>query len=93
MLSVSIVTLKILTGTFCNCLWYKKILIMVRRKKLSNSQKAQIVNLWKDGESYRNISNNQNIPLSSTSLFIARSKRRNTVKNKKKNRLYKEDFS
>ena len=83
MLSVTIVCLKILTGTFCNCLSYKMVLIMERGKELSNSQKALIVKLWKDGESYKNILSNLNIPFS-TSSFIARFKRRNTVENKKR---------
>ena len=47
MLSVTIVSLKILTGTFCNCLSYEKALIMERDKELSNSQKALMVKLWK----------------------------------------------
>ena len=72
---------------------------MARGKELSNSQKALIVKLWKDGESYRNISSNLNIPFNTISSFIARFKRRNTVENKakkkkkKKNRSSKEDFA
>ena len=84
MLSVTIVSLKILTGTFCNCLSYEKVLIMARGKELSNSQKALTVKLWKDGESYRNISRNLNIPITTISSFIARFKRHNTVENKKR---------
>ena len=42
MLSVTIVSLKMLTGTFCNCLSYEKVLIMARGKELSNSQNALI---------------------------------------------------
>ena len=83
MLSVNVVSLKILTGTFCNCLSYEKVLTMARGKELGNSQKALIVKLWKDGESYRNISGNLNIPFSTISSFIAQFKRRNTVENKK----------
>ncbi len=56
---------------------------MARCKELSNSQKALIVKLWKDGESYRNISSNLNIPFTMISLFIARFKRSYTVENKK----------
>ena len=82
MLLVTIVSFKILTGTFCNCLSYKKVLIIARGKELSNSQKALIVKLWKDGESYRNISSNLNIPFTPISSFIARFKRCNTVENK-----------
>ena len=52
MLSVTIDSLKILTGTFCNRLSYEKVLIMASGKELSNSQKALIGKLWKDGESY-----------------------------------------
>ena len=47
--------------------------MMARGKELSNSQKAPTVMLWKDGESYRNISSNMNIPFA-LSLFIARFK-------------------
>ncbi len=60
---------------------------MVRGKELSNSQKVLIVKLWKDGESYRNISNNLNIPFTTISSFIARFKRRNTVESKKEQML------
>ena len=83
MLSVSIVSLKIPTGTFCYCLSYEKILIMARGKELSNSTKALIVKLWKDGENYRNISSNLNIPFTTISSFIARFKRHNTDKKKR----------
>ena len=62
---------------------------MAKGKELSNSQKALIVKFWKDGESYRNIPSNLNIPFTTISSFIARFKRHNTVENKKKN---KEDF-
>ena len=48
MLSVTIVSLKILNGTFCNYLTYEKVLIMARGKELSNSRKALIVKLWKE---------------------------------------------
>ena len=57
---------------------------MARDKELNNSQKALIVKLWKDGESYRNISSNLDIPLTTISFFIARFKRHNTVENKKR---------
>ena len=67
-------------------------MIMAEGKELSYSQKALIVKLWKDGESYRNISSNLNIPFTAISSFIARFKRRNTVENKKKNGYSKEDF-
>ena len=63
---------------------YKKVLIMVRSKELSNSQKTLVVKLWKDGESYRNISNNLNISFTTISSFIAKFKRHNTVENKKR---------
>ena len=56
---------------------------MARGKELSNSQKALIVKLWKDGKSYRNISSSLNIPFAPMSSFIASFKRRNTVENKK----------
>ena len=56
---------------------------MARGKELSNSQKALIVKLWKDGESYRNISSNLNISFTTISSFIARFKRHNTVENEK----------
>ena len=84
MLSVTIVSLKILIGTFCYRLSYKKVLIMARGKELSNSQKALIVKLWKDGEIYRNIPSNLNIPFTTISSFIAMFKRYNTVENKKR---------
>ena len=86
MLSVTIVNLKILTRSLCNCLLYEKVIIMARGKELSNSQKAPIVNLSKNRESYRNISSNLNIPFTAISLFIARFKRRNTAENKNKKR-------
>ena len=57
---------------------------MARGKELSNSQKTLIVKLWKDGESYRNISSNPNNPFTTITSFIARFKRLNTVENKKK---------
>ena len=56
---------------------------MARGKELSNSEKALIVKLWKDGESYRNISSNMNIPFTTISSFIARFKIRNTFEDKK----------
>ena len=84
MLSVTIVSLKIVTGTFCNFFSYKKILIMARSKVFSNLQKALIVKFWKDGESYRNISSNLYIFFTAVSSFIAMFKRRNTVDNKKR---------
>ena len=90
MLSVIIISLKILTRTFCNCMSYEKFLIIARGKELNNSQKALIVKLWKDGESYRNISRNLKIPFTTVSSFIARFKRCNTVEKKKNS---KEDFS
>ena len=83
MLPVTIVSLKILTGTFCNCLSYETVLIMVKGKELSNSQKAMIVKVWKEGECYRNISSSLNIPFTTVSLLIARFKRRNTVEHEK----------
>ena len=83
MMMMMIVSLKILTRTFCNCLSYKKVLILAKRKELSNSQKALIVKLWNDGESRRNISSNQNIPFMTIGSFIARFKRRNRDENKK----------
>ena len=64
---------------------------MARGKELSNSQKALIFKLWKDGKSYRNISSNLNILFTTISAFITRFKRRNKVE--KKNRCSKEDFS
>ena len=57
---------------------------MASGKELSHSQKALTVNLWKDGESYRNISSNMNISFTTISSFIAKFKRRNTVENKKR---------
>ena len=86
MLSETKVSFKFLTGTLYDCLSYEKVLIMARDKELSHSQKVVIVQLWKDRESYRNISSNLNIPFMTTSSFIARFKRRNTVENKQKKR-------
>ena len=57
-------------------------LTMTRVKELSNSQKDLIVKLWKDGDSYRNISSNLNIPFPPISSFIARFKRRKQFKTK-----------
>ena len=84
MLSVIIVCVKIITGTFCYCLSYGNLLIMASGKELNNSQKALIVRLWKDGDSYRKISSNLNIALNTISSFIARFKRHNTGENKKR---------
>ena len=56
---------------------------MAKGKEWSNSQKVLIVKLWKDGESYRNISSNLNIPFTTISSFISRFRRRNAVENKK----------
>ena len=83
MLSVPIVSLKILTGIFSNSLSYEKVLYIAGGKELSNSQKVLFVELWKDGESYKNISSNLNIPFTTISSFIARFKRRNTLGKKK----------
>ena len=83
MLSATIVSLKILTGTFCCCLSCGKVLIMARGKELNNLQKALIVKLWKVGKSYRNISCNMNIPFIMISSFIARFKRCNNWKQKR----------
>ena len=60
---------------------------MARGKELSYSQKALIVKLWKDGESYRNISSNLNIHFTTISSFFVRFKRPNTVENKKEQML------
>ena len=90
MLSVIIVSLKILTRTFWNCLSNEKVLIMARGKQLSNSQKAPIVKLWIDGE--RNILSNLNIPFTLISSFIAKFKRCNTVENKKKEQVLQGRF-
>ena len=57
---------------------------MARGKGLSNSQKALIVKLWKDEESYRNILSNMNISFTMINSFIVRFKRHNTVENKKR---------
>ena len=57
---------------------------MARCKEMNNSQKVLFVKLWKDGESYRNISSNMNIPFTTISSLIVRFKRRNTVENKKR---------
>ena len=92
MLSVTIVCLKILTGTFCNCLSFENFLIMTRGKELSNSQKALIVKLWKDEESHRNISSNLNIPFATISSFITSFKRRNIVENKTKEQVLQGRF-
>ena len=83
MLSGTLVSLKILTGTFGKNLSYEKILIIAKDKELSDSQKAPIVNLWKDGENYRNIASKLNIPFTTISSFIATLKRHNIVENKK----------
>ena len=56
---------------------------MARSKELINSQKTLIFKLWKERESYKNISSNLNIPFTMISSFIARFKRRNIVENKK----------
>ena len=49
---------------------------------MTNSQKALIVKLWKDGQSYRNISSNLNIPFTTICSFIAWLKRLNSWKQK-----------
>ena len=86
MLSVTIVSLKILNGSFWNCLSCDKVLIMARGKELSNSSKALIVKLWKDGEGYGNILSNLNVPFNTIGLYIARFKRRNIVEKTKQNK-------
>ena len=62
---------------------------MARGKELSNSHKTLIVKLVKDGESYKNISSNLNIPFTTIGSFIARFKRRNTVENNNNNKKTK----
>ena len=62
---------------------YEKVLIMAKDKELSNSQKALIVKLCKDGESKRNISSNLNIPFTVISSFITRFKNVTQLKTKR----------
>ena len=81
MLSVTIVSLKILTETFCNCSSYENVLIIAKGK--SQKKKTLIVKLQKDCESYRNIPNNLNIPFTTISSFITMFKRRYTVEKKR----------
>ena len=57
---------------------------MASGKELSNSQKALIVKLWKEGESNRNFSTNLNICFTLISSFIERFKKHNTAENKKR---------
>ena len=80
-----LLSLKILTRTFCNSLSYKKVLIMAIGKELNNSQKELIVKFWKDGGTYWKISSNLNFPFTTLSSFIARLKCRNTVENNNNN--------
>ena len=56
---------------------------MVSGKELSNSQKALIFKLWKDGENYRKISSKLNISITMISSYTVRFKGRNIVENKK----------
>ena len=49
---------------------------MASGKELTNSQKEQIVKLWKEGKSYKKMSDNQNIPFPTISSFIARYKKK-----------------
>ena len=72
--------------------WAINVRSMARGKELNNSQKALIVKLLKDGESYRNISSNLDISLTTTGSFMARFKRRNTVENKKKEQILQGRF-
>ncbi|WP_223199658.1 helix-turn-helix domain-containing protein, partial [Solihabitans fulvus] len=60
---------------------YKKVPIMAKGKELTSSQKQLIVSLWKDGNSYRKIASNLNIPFTTVSSFIARFKTLNSVEN------------
>lgn len=54
---------------------------MAKSKELTSSQKQLIVSLWKDGNSYRKIASNLNIPFTTVASFIARFKTRNSVEN------------
>ena len=45
MISVTVVSLEILTGTFCNCLWNENVLIMARGNGFVTHKKALIVKL------------------------------------------------
>ena len=54
---------------------------MLKGKELTISQKQQILSLWKDGNSYRTISSNLNIPFTTIASFIARFKTSNSVEN------------
>ena len=92
MLSVTTVSLKILTGTFCYSWSCEKVLIKARAKELNASQKALIVKLWKDGESYRNISSDLNIPFTTKGSFLQGVEDVTQLKTKK-NRCSSEDFS
>ena len=55
---------------------------MPKGKELTISQKQLILSLWKDGNSYKTISSNTNIPFTTIGSFITRYKNRNTLKTK-----------
>lgn len=57
---------------------------MPKGKELTISQKQHILSLWKDGNSYRTISNNLNIPFTTIASFISRFKTRNSVENQRR---------
>lgn len=57
---------------------------MPKGKELTISQKQLILSLWKDGNSYRTISSNTNIPFTTIGSFITRYKNRNTVENQRR---------
>ena len=65
---------------------------MARGKELTNLQKELIVKLWKEGKSYKKISNRLNIPFKNMSSLIVKYKKRRTIENQKKNRCSTEDF-
>ena len=56
---------------------------MARGNELTKSQKELIVELWKDGERYRKMSDDLNILFTTISSFIAMYKKLKTVENKR----------
>ena len=67
MLSVVIISLKIQTGHSVIDICARRLSLWQEVKELANLQKELIVKLWKEGKSYRKISDNLNIPFTTIS--------------------------
>ena len=57
---------------------------MARGKELTNSKNELIVKLWREGKSYRKMSDNLNITFTTISSFITKYKKLKTVENQRR---------